>query len=264
MTVCGRNHAEALSRIRTEIYLVEVQLRRSREARRKYGVGYESNTTGCANDTLRASSVDMGPKREVLLLSLPSTPYDEKLTSCTEEAHSPLARAPAAARKEGTILHLEKGPFGREKFVLRFLLVDEHEGVMWYKSEQHCRSNASSPLGHVPFWKETRDSRGSRFKRAAVCWPRILPENCPKAVDPRKKYFAIGYRNEKDACNKLIFAAESDEERNDWVHFITQFIDVLLAPRAGSENLQHTPRALTLPRNCSRFGDGEAPDGNVS
>ncbi|EKF33415.1 hypothetical protein MOQ_002719 [Trypanosoma cruzi marinkellei] len=264
MTVCGWDHAEALARIRTEINLVEVQLRRSREARSKYSIGYENNTTGCAKETLRASSVHVGPRQEVLSLSLPSTPYDEKLTLCTEEAQSPLGRAPVAARKEGTILHLEKGSFGREKFVSRFLLVDEHEGVMLYESQKHRHSSVSRPLGHVPFSKETRNSRGSRVKKAAVCWPRILPEDCPKAADLQKKYFAIEYLNEKDVSSKLIFAAESDEERDEWVHFITRFIDVFLAPRAGSENLQHTPRALTVPRRCSGFSDGGAPDGNAS
>ncbi|RNF12106.1 hypothetical protein TraAM80_00527 [Trypanosoma rangeli] len=258
MTGSAVEHAALLDRICSEIHLAQRQVRRSREVRSKYGVVCGS-ATDCAVDKLSASSLDVKPRQVTPPVRLAGTPCDRRLSPYTSEAHS----SPAWARKEGTLLHLERRVLGRERFVSHFVVIDEHEGILWYQDKKHSRTASSRPLGHVPFWKETRNSRGSRFKRAAVCWPLILPEDCSKADDPHKTYFAIEYLNDRNNYSKLIFAAESAEERDAWVFFITQFLEMFLPLRAESEGLKHLPRGAVVPRHCSEVIYGEPPCGNV-
>ncbi|ESL08683.1 hypothetical protein TRSC58_03611 [Trypanosoma rangeli SC58] len=257
MTGSAVEHAALLDRLCSEIHLAQRQVRRSREARSKYGVVCGS-ATDCAVEKLSASSLDAKPRQVSPLVSLAGTPCDRMSPPHTGGAHS----SPLRARKEGTLLHLEKRALGRERFVSHFVVIDEHKGILWYQGEKNSRTASSRPLGHVPFWKETRNSRGSRFKRAAVCWPLILPEDCPKADDPQKTYFAIEYLNDRNNYSKLIFATESAEERDAWMFFITQFLEMFLPPRAESEGLKHLPRGAAVPRHRSEVIYGEPPGGN--
>ncbi|RNF27548.1 uncharacterized protein Tco025E_00198 [Trypanosoma conorhini] len=254
MTASAAEHAALLNRLCTEIHLAQQQLRRSREARSTYGVACD-NAAACAVGKSPSPPPspprDVRPQQEGLSASLPGTAHDKGVSPRAGETRAPPAGAATAARKEGTLLHLERGPLGRERFAPHFVVIDEHKGIVWYQSERHARTAPSRPLGQVPFWKETRNSRGSRFKKAAVCWPLILPDDCPKADDPKKTYFAIEYLNDKGSYSKLVFAAESAEERDDWVLFITQFLEMFLPPRAESEELQHLPRGAAVPRHTS-------------
>lgn len=244
--------ATLIDRICAEVALVKEQVRRSQAVRQSCGavrVAHEEDGGDMFQEAgLQPADTPTGPS-DVLLRDGPFS--------------APAREDSLVLRKEGTLLVLEKGTFGREKFVPRFVVVDEHMGVMWYQCETHSRLSPSEPLGQVAFWRETRNSRGTRFKRAAVCWPRVLQEDCPKADDTTKMYFAVEYLNQKEAYSKVIFAADSETERNDWVFFITHFIDLFLLPCAESDELRHLPRGATTPRHISGVIDEEISESTV-
>ncbi|KEG15600.1 hypothetical protein DQ04_00031340 [Trypanosoma grayi] len=268
MTAVSGDDATLLVRLRAEIAMAETQLQRSRATQRVCDAACDlvaSSNKG--NGTISSKEKEGSPEvsqqhasaAEPSLVTSGSA-FGMRRAGAT---HSLPPTEPLPQCKTGTLLHLVKGSFGSKKFVSHFIVIEEQHGVAWYQSEAHFRSAPASPLGRVPFWTEMRNSRGSRFKKAAVCWPLILPEDCPKADDPTKTYFAIEYLNEKNALSKHIFAAESEAERDNWVFFITQFIEMFLAPRAESEELQHLRRGAKIPQHYSEVIDGEAPGGTV-
>lgn len=208
-------------------------------------------------------------------LSAPSSP---SASATPDRASSPTAASPSASprrnvvpttatRKEGTLLHLVRssGLFGggSASFVLHYIVVAGSAGIVWYASEAEYRQNPRRPLGHANFWIETYNSRGSRFKKAAVCWPLILPGDCPEAKDTSKTYFAVDYYTPNGAREQLVLAAASPAERDEWVQLLTKYIDLYLAPRAESQELQYIPRGAAVPLHRSGVIDGEAPGGNV-
>ncbi|KAG5470358.1 hypothetical protein LSCM4_03054 [Leishmania orientalis] len=173
----------------------------------------------------------------------------------------------AATQKKGTLLHLVRssGLFGggSRSFVPHYIVVSGGAGISWYASEAEYHQHPSRPLGHANFWIETFNSRGSRFKKAAVCWPLILPGDCPEARDASKTYFAVDYYTPDGAREQMVLAASSPAERDAWVQFLTKYIDLYLAPRAESEELQHIPRGAAVPLHRSGVIEGEAPGGNI-
>ncbi|KAG5470773.1 hypothetical protein LSCM1_02022 [Leishmania martiniquensis] len=172
----------------------------------------------------------------------------------------------AATQKEGTLLHLVRSSGllggGSRSFIPHYV-VSGSAGISWYASEAEYRQHPSRPLGHVDFWVETFNSRGSRFKKAAVCWPLILPCDCPEARDASKTYFAVDYYTPNGAREQIVLAASRPAERDAWVQFLTKYIDLYLAPRAESEELQHLPRGAAVPLHRSGVIEGEAPGGNI-
>ncbi|GET91701.1 hypothetical protein, conserved [Leishmania tarentolae] len=173
----------------------------------------------------------------------------------------------AATHKEGTLLHLVRGSGlfgnGSRSFVPHYIVVSGSSGISWYASEAEYHQNPSRPLGHANFWIETFNSRGSRFKKAAVCWPLILPDDCPEAKDATKTYFAVDYYTPNEGREQVLLGASSPAERDEWVNFLTKYIDLYLAPRAESEELQHIPRGAEVPLHRSGVIEGEAPGGNI-
>ncbi|EPY37131.1 hypothetical protein STCU_00166 [Strigomonas culicis] len=171
---------------------------------------------------------------------------------------------PIAERtRAGLLLVLvRRSPF-TQAFAGHYVVVDEDSGIRCYTSKQSYEQAPQRPVLHVPFWRETRNSRGSRFKRAAVCWPLILPEDCPQATDPTFTYFAVDFVNNEAKHEKLVFAAPTPAERDAWVHFLTKYIDMYLVPRAQSEELQYLTRGAAVPQHKSAVLEGEAPGGTV-
>ncbi|KAG5496426.1 hypothetical protein JKF63_02728 [Porcisia hertigi] len=173
----------------------------------------------------------------------------------------------SATQREGTLLQLVRssGLFGggSRSFVPHYIVVSGRAGIAWYASEAEYRQHPSRPLGRAEFWIETFNSRGSRFKKAAVCWPLILPDDCPEASDPSKTYFAVDYYTPNEDRRKLVLAASSPAERDAWVQFLTKYIDLYLPHRAESEELQQIPRGAEVPLHQSGVIEGEAPGGNI-
>ncbi|KPI85883.1 hypothetical protein ABL78_5064 [Leptomonas seymouri] len=182
---------------------------------------------------------------------------------------SPAAVAPAATNhKEGPLLHLTRsgglfGARGTHTFAQHYVVVSANSGISWYASREDFLHQPHRPLGRAAFWIETYNSRGSRFKKAAVCWPLILPEDCPAATDSTKTYFAVEYYTSNGEREQLVLAADSPEERDAWVQHLTKYIELYLAPRAESEELQHITRGATTPVHRSGVIEGEAPGGTV-
>ncbi|KPA85006.1 hypothetical protein ABB37_01437 [Leptomonas pyrrhocoris] len=182
---------------------------------------------------------------------------------------SAVAAAPeAATSKEGTLLHLVRsgglfGTGGTQTFVPHYVVVTGSAGIAWYASRVDFLQQPQRPLGRAAFWIETHNSRGSRFKKAAVCWPLVLREDCPAATDASKTYFAVDYYASSGEREQLVLAADSPEERDAWVQLLTRYIDLYLAPRAESEELQHITRGAAVPLHRSGVIEGEAPGGTI-
>jgi hypothetical protein len=272
---------EALTRdIGEEIRLMEAQLAKSAAVRR--------TSASLIDDT---SAKQPAAKREVLP-SLQSNNGEEGepatvvSSSPSSVVHSPLHPSPspsgtsagvaspvvaapiAAAHKEGTLLHLVRsgglfGAGGTPTFVPHYIVVSGDSGIAWYASCSDYLHQPQRPLGHAAFWVETHNSRGSRFKKAAVCWPLLLQEDCPAATDPTKTYFAVDYYTASGGRDQLVLGADSVAERDAWVQVLTKYIDLYLAPRAESEELQHITRGAAVPLHRSGVIEGEAPGGTI-
>ncbi|KAI5687760.1 hypothetical protein MNV84_06825 [Leishmania braziliensis] len=262
--------------------LLEVQLEKSRAAREASTRVSHDKSRGAPATAPAAATSSAGPQREdsaamwienASCLSIGSTTATSPDRHPSPSAVSPSASPPqvilpsAATHKEGVLLHLVRSSslFGgvSASFVPHYIVVSDSAGISWYTSEAEYRQNPRRPLGHADFWIETYNSRGSRFKKAAVCWPLILPDDCPEARDPSKTYFAVDYYTPNGGQEQLVLAASSPAERDAWVRLLTKYIDLYLAPRTESEELQHIPRGAEVPLHRSGVIEGEAPGGNI-
>lgn len=261
-----------LERLREEVALAEHQLQRSQSMRtrlegRQWAQKEEEEPTTAA-EPMVSSTAGRAASPEPTKPSLSSPALYSAVTPTTApplRSSREITVDPVHdTQKEGVLLLLvrARGPFGSDYFTPRYFVVDEVGGIMWYESEARYRASPHRPLAVIPFWRETVNSRGSRFKKAAVCWPLVLPEDCPAtAADSSKTYFAIDYVNESGASDKIVLAANSPRERDSWVRFLTKYIDLYLAPRAESEELHSLPRGAAIPMHRSSVLDGEAPGG---
>ncbi|TPP43876.1 hypothetical protein CGC21_21375 [Leishmania donovani] len=265
-----------------ECRLLAAQLEKSRAARAAFTCGSQGRTRAAPATAPAAATSPPSPQRVYSAATVTVTVKGPSIGSSTstspDRAGSPSAAPPstsparvviptAATHKEGTLLHLVRGSGlfggGSRSFVPHYIVVSGSAGISWYASEAEYRQNPSRPLGHADFWIETFNSRGSRFKKAAVCWPLILPDDCPEAKDANKTYFAVDYYTPNEAREQVVLAASSPAERDEWVQVLTKYIDLYLAPRAESEELQHIPRGAAVPLHRSGVIEGEAPGGNI-
>lgn len=188
-------------------------------------------------------------------------------------ASSPLATPPPAAAltKGGMLLNYGKDRFMRS-FQNHWVVVSDGEGrgpsgrqevagVAWYDSEAAYRKG-SAPIDSIPFFAVEKNSRGSLFKKASVCWPLVTDEDCPKlsAADKSKTYFAVDYANPKSGkMDLIVLGAASDAERDEWVTFITRFLVLYLPPGEEFEPFINFPVGANPPLHVSQVLGGEAP-----
>lgn len=230
-----------------------------------------SGTASASSPTAHSAHASVSPTvRNHAESPSPSSPASSPTNSSTAKtAPSSVVVAPVTAtHKEGTLLHLVRsgglfGTGGTPTFVPHYVIVSDSAGISWYAKRSDYLHQPQRPLGHADFFVETYNSRGSRFKKAAVCWPLILQEDCPAANDPTKAYFAVDYYTSGGCREQLVLAANSSEERDAWVQVLTRYIDLYLAPRAESEELQHITRGAAVPLHRSGVIEGEAPGGNI-
>lgn len=133
--------------------------------------------------------------------------------------------------------------------------------VKWYKSEEAYKTGEKE-LGGVQLWAVQKNSRGSVIKQTAAGWPYISPEDCPKATDPNRHYFGVQYFDSKSNLTHLVLAANSAEEKRDWVHHIAQLIPLQLPPDAPSlpdGQLYIDMATNVVSHHCKKVLDGEAP-----
>lgn len=262
------SHAALLEALQTEIDLARQQLRKSRAAR-----GIPTDSTADPAREPRQPMLELDQRaaafRARSLASLtPAHPDPDPASSSSPLPHHPRPTAaeedspsndnsegpPLPERKEGYLGHLAPAGFSDGDLARRYFVVDRG-GVRWYESEEHRRQDPPRrALGTVAFSVTTTNSRGSVFRRAAVCWPLLLPEDSPQvARHPGPTYFAVDYYAPQGLgarivsgggggdieSRKLILATASPAARDEWVRFLRQFIDIYLAPRAESEELQY-------------------------
>lgn len=266
--------------IADEIRLMETQLAKSTAAR-SASATHVSSTAQAETAPQAAIPIALSSSAAA---SPPSPSLTRGATTATAGANGAASPSPQAAgagtsslvtvaplaitHKEGSLLHLVHrgglfGAGGSHTFVPHYFVVTGDSGIAWYTNQHEYLVNPKRPLGHAAFWVETYNSRGSRFKKAAVCWPLILEEDCPAATDPTKTYFAVDYYTKGGAREQLVLAADSAEERDAWVQLLTKYIDLYLAPRAESEELQSITRGAAVPLHRSGVIEGEAPGGNI-
>lgn len=184
-------------------------------------------------------------------------------------AHSAQQLTPSSStaspppRKDGVLLHLVKRPiaFGLSHtmhWVPHYVVVDEH-GVTWYPGDALAQPSLPDKLGEMSFWQETTNSRGTRFKKAAVCWPQLLPEDCPQATDATQSFFGLDYVKSNGKRHMMALAARTPEEREAWVRFLQYYIELYLPPRDESRSLCKLVRTDVRPLHCSGILHGEAP-----
>lgn len=249
---------DIVGRLRLEVELTKAQTVKSRQAR-----GVFSSRDGGREASPQLAT--LSPRSAVRARENNFSPSPEA-PDAVSSLHNPVAvvAVDTNSRKEGFLMHLTKsGSFGIESFQRHYIVVEESSGVSWYNSKDAYMYAPQRPLGNVPFWRESTNSRGSRFKKAAVCWPLILPEDCRQATDPTLQYFAIDYAQQNDSHAKEVLATPSTAERDEWIRFISKYIEVYLAPRAESEDFQHLTQRASIPVHRSCVIDGEAPGGNV-
>ncbi|KAK7198471.1 hypothetical protein NESM_000807400 [Novymonas esmeraldas] len=268
MTAAIANRLEALQHaVEEEKRLLAVQLARSRAARAASPL-----LRNDATQRAPAAALPSPPRAGSIAATELSAPHSPGSAGGSSPA-SPSASPPravlstTATHKEGALLHLVRSTSifggGSGSFVMHYVVVSGSGGIAWYASEAAYRQQPRRPLGHAHFWVETFNSRGSRFKKAAVCWPLILASDCPEAKDPSKTYFAIDYYTPNGAREQMVLAASSPAERDAWVLLLTKYIDLYLAPRAESQELQYIQRGAAVPMHRSGVIDGEAPGGTV-
>ena len=200
-------------------------------------------------------------KSEVSSSSTTNPPPTESHTVSPAPAND---AAPPAMFKAGMLLNLGKERFMRS-FSNHYVVVSDGQtpgsidGIAWYDSEAAFLKK-SKPIDSIPFYTVTQNSRGSRFKKASVCWPHLTHEDCPKitSVKVEKAFFAVD--NVTAPKNELIvFAAGTKKEREEWVYFITKFVALYLPPGDEFEAYANTPVGATKPLHVSHVLDGEAP-----
>ena len=177
--------------------------------------------------------------------------------SRTSSARDSLFEALHQAKSKGGMLSNwgKKGFF--RSFNDHYVVVDE-QGVRWFKSEREVRGG--KPMDSIPWYVLTTNSRGSRFKNAAVCWPLITTQECPKATDRNKTYFGIQYTDPKsNELEFLVFGAPSPQDRDEWVFVITKYIKLYLAPAPEFMEFENMRVGSERPAHMHGVIDGEAP-----
>ncbi|CAD2215975.1 hypothetical protein AGDE_00207 [Angomonas deanei] len=243
--------AEALIKVlEEEIRLVELQLGRCRRF-----------STSLAITTPKRPTRPSPAKPS---FSEPSTPQvAERSPEPTSPVAPPKEVPQERGTKSGTLLHLARRTTllgATEEFVEHYFVVNA-SGISWYSSLKGYETHPDHPLGRIPFFVETKNSRGSRFKKAAVCWPVV--DDCAKVTDPSVVYFMVDYSLASGESKKLYLGASSATERNEWVTFLTQYIDLYLPPDADSEELQKIEKGADVPVHRSHVIEGEAPGGTI-
>eukprot|EP00758_Cryptobia_borreli_P002822 Tbor_TRINITY_DN3319_c0_g1::TRINITY_DN3319_c0_g1_i1::g.23565::m.23565 len=216
---------------------------------------------------MAAQLEEMERNRKTVTDTGSSSPTPTNKQSMSIEPTPCMTRGPKGLHKGGVLLKYGKEIFVRS-FTSQYMVVSDGrrsgtiEGIAWYDKESSF-TNGKKPVDFIPFYVNETNSRGSRFKKAAVCWPLITKEECPKVTsDQTLTYFGIDYYNEKSKKNEIIvLAAESAKERDEWVYFITTFIALYIPP--GEEFIQLSNMKLGCgdgkPIHISGVIDGEAP-----
>eukprot|EP00760_Papus_ankaliazontas_P013641 PhM_4_TR15872/c0_g1_i1/m.84826 len=170
----------------------------------------------------------------------------------------------SAERREGWLhTYGKRGLFQSWKKV--FVSVGPND-VRWFKQQPRDSPPTEKPADSISLYIESTNSRGSRFKIPAVCFPFITGDDAPKAVESSAKslpagalLFGVQY-TEKDKLELVVFAAESEEEREDWVVFLTKYVPMYVPPRMMQNSSVKVPRAgAEAPLHQKVVLGGEAP-----
>ena len=172
------------------------------------------------------------------------------VTAAAAAAEAP----PIPAQRCGMLLN-----FGRPGFFQSFkptYVVADAECVRWYKSERAFLDAPTAPLDRVGYFIESVNSRGSRFKLPAVCIPRVTTDMCKKATESNKFYFGVQYFEKEDQI-LLVLAADTVEDRNAWIFYLTAMIPLSIPH--GCEDLANIPVGRAVPLHRKEVMSGEAP-----
>ena len=190
------------------------------------------------------------------------TPHRSPVRNAEEaQSHPSSASTPTGSQstvRVGYLMNYGKRGFFRS-FNLQFIVVDE-SGVRWYRSNKEYTTNPSAMLDAIPWFVEATNSRGSRFKHAAVCFPVVTKEDCPKATDPNKTYFGIQYMDNQ-RFELLVLAANTPQERDDWCYHITKYVKLHIPFGEEFQQYAHMKVGAATPLHLSHAIEGEAPGG---
>lgn len=145
-------------------------------------------------------------------------------------------------------------------FKSTYVVVDS-ETARWYKSEESFTSG-EKPAGSIRLYTVATNSRLSVIKQTAACWPFITKEDCPKATEISRHYFGIQYFDDRGSLAQLVLAANSLEEKRQWVQHIAQLIPLHIpadAPMLQQGQLYIEMAENTLPFHTKTVLSGEAP-----
>ena len=239
----------------------EVSVQRTPE---KQSNGIEQPDVATPNAVTAEASQEKGSATP---MALKEAGGDTSPPARTSESPAPSNNTdPAPLFKGGMLLNLGKERFMRS-FSNQYVVVSDgttpgtFEGIAWYDSEASFLRRAK-PIDCVPFFVVTQNSRGSRFKRATVCWPHLTEEDCPKMTSLKNhkalSFFAVD--NVSAAKSELIvFAAASAKEREEWVYFLTRLVALYIPPGEEFEPFANMPVGASKPVHMSHVLDGEAP-----
>lgn len=268
--------------VRTEITLLDEQLARSRRARGAAPYVYvppslptivsakSAAALRAAEQTTPTASSTQGSS------SAPSATASPSLSPAAAAADaSPLQRQASSSAlldptlnvaeramlkstiKCGQLYYFKKSFFGGG-FEFCYLVVDEANAIRWYKSERDFATAPAKPLGQLPFFTVSTNSRGSKFKEAAVVWPLITKEECPKATDANKVYFGVQYHTPQ-ALEHLVLCASDARERDEWVYFLTKYIALYIPASEEFQPFVGMRLGATEPLHRREVLGGEAP-----
>ena len=218
-----------------------------------------SNPTGT---TTAPSLSDYNTQRSASVNS--SSAYSSASATPTSRSGSPsssssIPRPPPPPAKGGMLWN-----YGLPSLMRSFkntYVVISTDHVKWYKSEDSYK-NGDKETGSVQLWTVLKNSRGSVIKNTAAGWPFISPQDCPKATDSSRHYFGVQYFDSKDNLQHLVLAANSAEEKREWVNHIAQLIPLQLPPDAPTlpdGQLFIDMATNVVSHHCKKVLDGEAP-----
>jgi len=218
-------HKEVLEEIR----LLNLQIERSRQFR------------GAAEARGLPQKSEGGVPIAAAPIKVPSLPLATAVLTLDQRIDEQLK----LDNKEGFLMNLgKKGFMGRQSWAKTWVVVAPND-IKWFGAK-----GESKPLDSIPLYVETTNTRGSKFKNPAVCFPFITTNECPKATEAGKFYFGVQYYD-KDKLEFLVFQAETDAERLEWVAFLTKYVKMYIppgmsvqSPRVGSETPLHTKTVL--------------------
>lgn len=221
-------------------------------------------TTGGLRDYNSNNNNNTSGNESPANLSRASSNVSSILGTPTSRSGSPsnannIPRPPPPPPKSGMLLNYGLPAFMRS-FKSTYVVVGT-DSVKWYKSEESLKAG-DKEIGSVPLWSVLKNSRGSVIKQTAAGWPYITVEECSKATDATKHYFGIQYFDQKESLAFLILAANSLEEKKEWVHHIAQLIPLQLppdAPRLPGGDFYVDLATNVLSHHCKKVLDGEAP-----